>query len=64
MYLALVLILFALALYFKNVTCFGVIPLLIGYITQYQIKPEEVMLNKIFRLITKSAAKKYGVGYK
>ena len=48
MYLALVLILFALALYFKNVTCFGVIPLFIGYITQYQIKPEEAMLSKLF----------------
>jgi protein-S-isoprenylcysteine O-methyltransferase Ste14 len=48
MYLALVLILLALALYFKNLTCFGVIPLFIGYITQYQIKPEEVMLNKLF----------------
>lgn len=48
MYLALVIILFALALYFKNVTCFGVIPLFIGYITQYQIKPEKVMLNKLF----------------
>jgi protein-S-isoprenylcysteine O-methyltransferase Ste14 len=48
MYLALVLILLALALCFKNLTCFGVIPLFIGYITQYQIKPEEVMLNKLF----------------
>ena len=48
MYLALALILLALALYFKNLTCFGVIPLFIGYITQYQIKPEEVMLNKLF----------------
>ncbi|MFT5851778.1 MAG: protein-S-isoprenylcysteine O-methyltransferase Ste14 [Colwellia sp.] len=48
MYLALVFILLALALYLKNVTCFGVIPLFIGYITQYQIKPEEVMLNKLF----------------
>ena len=48
MYLALVLILLALALYFKNLTCFGVIPLFIAYITQYQIKPEEVMLNKLF----------------
>jgi protein-S-isoprenylcysteine O-methyltransferase Ste14 len=48
MYLALVLILFALALYFKNILCFAVIPLFVGYITQYQIKPEEKMLDKLF----------------
>lgn len=48
MYLALVLVLLALALYLKNVTCFAVIPLFICYITRYQIKLEEVMLDKIF----------------
>jgi len=48
MYLALVLVLLALALYLKNVTCFAVIPLFIWYITRYQIKPEEVMLDKLF----------------
>lgn len=48
MYFALVLVLLALALYLKNVTCFAVIPLFIWYITRYQIKPEEVMLDKLF----------------
>lgn len=48
MYLALVLVLLALALYLKNVTCFAVVPLFIWYITRYQIKPEEVMLDKLF----------------
>ena len=48
MYLALVLVLFALALYLKNFICFAVIPLFIYYITRYQIKPEEEMLNKLF----------------
>jgi protein-S-isoprenylcysteine O-methyltransferase Ste14 len=48
MYLALVLLLSALASYFGNITCFAVIPLFIWYITQYQIKPEEVMLDKLF----------------
>jgi protein-S-isoprenylcysteine O-methyltransferase Ste14 len=48
MYLALVLILFALAFYIENMLCFTIIPLFIGYITQYQIKPEEDMLDKLF----------------
>lgn len=48
MYLALVLALFALAFYLQNVICFAVIPLFIWYITRYQIKPEEVILDKIF----------------
>ena len=48
MYLALVLVLFALAFYCGNITCFAIIPLFIWYITQYQIKPEEVMLDKLF----------------
>jgi protein-S-isoprenylcysteine O-methyltransferase Ste14 len=48
MYLALVLILFALVFYIENMLCFTLIPLFIGYITQYQIKPEEDMLDKLF----------------
>jgi protein-S-isoprenylcysteine O-methyltransferase Ste14 len=48
MYLALVLVLFTLAIYLKNFTCFAVMPLFIWYITRYQIKPEEEMLNKLF----------------
>jgi protein-S-isoprenylcysteine O-methyltransferase Ste14 len=48
MYLALVLILLAVALYLNNLTCFAIIPLFIGYITRYQIKPEEEMLDKLF----------------
>ena len=48
MYLALILVLFSLALYLKNLTCFAVMPLFIWYITRYQIKPEEVMLDKLF----------------
>ncbi|NQY89361.1 MAG: isoprenylcysteine carboxylmethyltransferase family protein [Colwellia sp.] len=48
MYLALALILFALAIYLKNIACFAVMPLFIWYITRYQIKPEEEMLNKLF----------------
>lgn len=48
MYLALVLILLAIALYLKNLTCFAIIPIFIWYITRYQIKPEEEMLDKLF----------------
>jgi len=48
MYLALVLILLALALYLKNLTCFTIIPMFIWYITRYQIKPEEETLDKLF----------------
>lgn len=48
MYLAMVLALLALAIYLQNMSCFAVIPIFIWYITQYQIKPEESMLNKIF----------------
>lgn len=48
MYLALVLILLALALYLKNISCFAIIPIFIGYITRYQIKPEEKVLDKLF----------------
>mgnify|MGYP003384813086 CR=1 FL=1 len=49
MYLALVLVLFALAFYLKNILCFTIIPLFIWYITRYQIKPEEVILERIFQ---------------
>lgn len=48
MYLALVLALISLALYFTNLTCFAVIPFFIWYITRYQIKPEEIILGKLF----------------
>ncbi len=48
MYLALVLVLIALSLYLKNFGCFTIIPVFIWYITQYQIKPEEQMLDKLF----------------
>jgi protein-S-isoprenylcysteine O-methyltransferase Ste14 len=48
MYLALVLILLALALYLKNLSCFAIVPMFIWYITRYQIKPEEEMLDKLF----------------
>lgn len=48
MYLALVLILLALAFYFTNVICFAIIPLFIWYITLFQIKPEEDILNQLF----------------
>lgn len=58
MYLALALVLFALAFYFSNITCFAVIPIFIWYITQYQIKPEEVMLDKLFPLEYQAYSKK------
>lgn len=48
MYLALVLVLLALALFLENIFCFFVLPLFVGYITYFQIKPEEEMLNKLF----------------
>lgn len=48
MYLALVLTLLALAIYLKNLTCFTVIPLFIWYITRFQIKPEEEVLDRLF----------------
>jgi protein-S-isoprenylcysteine O-methyltransferase Ste14 len=48
MYLGLVLLLLALALYLKNIFCFAIIPLFVWYITRYQIKPEEKMLDKLF----------------
>ena len=48
MYLSLVLVLLALAIYLQNISCFTVIPFFIWYITQYQIKPEERMLDKLF----------------
>ncbi len=48
MYVALTLALFAFAMYLQNYTCFLVIPLFIGYITRFQIIPEERMLDKLF----------------
>lgn len=48
MYIALVLIQLALVLYLENIACLAVIPLFMSYITQYQIKPEEVILAKLF----------------
>ncbi|MGL1957909.1 MAG: isoprenylcysteine carboxylmethyltransferase family protein [Colwellia sp.] len=48
MYLALVLVLLALAIYLQNISAFTFIPLFIWYITQYQIKPEENTLNTLF----------------
>jgi len=48
MYLSLVLILIALALYLSNLTCFSVIPLFIWYNTRFQIVPEERVLDKLF----------------
>lgn len=58
MYLALILVLFALSLYLKNITCFAIIPLFIWYITRYQIKPEEVVLDKLFPINYQAYVKK------
>jgi len=48
MYLSLIFVLIALGVYLKNYSSFAVIPLFIWYITQFQIIPEEVMLDKLF----------------
>lgn len=48
MYLAMILLLVALALYLQNIACFAVIPLFIGYMTIFQIMPEERILNQNF----------------
>lgn len=48
MYLALLLVLFALAVYLSNAATFAVIPFFIAYITQFQIKPEERALTSLF----------------
>lgn len=48
MYLAMLLVVLAIAVYLQNIASFIIIPLFIGYITRYQIIPEERMLIKIF----------------
>jgi len=48
MYLALLLVLLALAFYLSNFIAFTVIPLFIAYITQFQIKREECALTSLF----------------
>ena len=48
MYLAMAIALVALAIYSHNYSAFAVLPLFIGYLTQFQIKPEERMLDKLF----------------
>jgi len=48
MYLALLLIIIALAVYLQNIASFFIIPLFIAYITRYQIIPEERMLTILF----------------
>lgn len=48
MYLAMLIILIALAVYLSNLSCFLVIPLFVVYITQFQIKPEERVLTSLF----------------
>ena len=58
MYLALVLVLFALAFYLRNITCFAIIPSFVWYITRYQIKPEEVILDKLFPINYQAYTKK------
>lgn len=58
MYLALVLVLFAFALYLKSFISFAVIPLFIWYITRYQIKPEEVVLDRLFPIDYKAYSQK------
>ncbi len=48
MYIALVFVLLAFGVYLQNFSCFAVLPLFICYITQFQIIPEERMLDKLF----------------
>ncbi|MCW8864081.1 MAG: isoprenylcysteine carboxylmethyltransferase family protein [Colwellia sp.] len=48
MYISLVLLLLAVAVYLQNYTSFVMLPLFIWYLTQFQIIPEEKMLNKLF----------------
>lgn len=48
MYISLVLTLIALGVYLENYSSFIIIPLFIWYITQFQIIPEERMLDKLF----------------
>lgn len=48
MYIALAIILCAIAIILKNYCSFVILPLFIWYITQFQIIPEENVLNKLF----------------
>lgn len=48
MYISLVMLLLALGFYFQNYSSFCIVPLFIGYITRFQIIPEEKMLDKLF----------------
>ena len=48
MYFGLLIILFSIALYLKNLISFLVIPLYMLFITKYQIIPEEEALENIF----------------
>lgn len=48
MYLGLVLILLGLATMFATLSAFLVIPIFIGFIVNFQIKPEELALEKLF----------------
>ena len=48
MYIAILLLLTAFAIYLQNYSCFAIIPLFIGYITRFQIIPEERILNRLF----------------
>tara|TARA_R110001583_G_scaffold561_14_gene5044 strand:- start:862 stop:1320 length:459 start_codon:yes stop_codon:yes gene_type:complete len=48
MYISLVMLLLALGVYLQNYSSFSIIPLFIWYITQFQIIPEEKMLDKLF----------------
>ena len=48
MYLAMALALLALAIYLENIAVFSIIPLFIGYITKFQIIPEEKALTTLF----------------
>jgi len=48
MYLALLIVIIALAVYLQNIASFFIIPLFLAYITRYQIIPEERMLTTLF----------------
>lgn len=48
MYLGFSLILFAAFIYFGSVSALLMLPAFIGYITRFQIQPEEAVLQKLF----------------
>ena len=58
MYFGLLIILFSIALYLKNLGSFLVLPLYMLFITKYQILPEEEALENIFGEIYKNYKKK------